>query len=150
MTIAQTGAATFSNNVGIGGASLGDILHIMRNGAGSYAAMRVTNSSSTADYYVGVGGSGVANTPLRNNAYIMNAAASGLALGTSDAVRMFITSDGNVGIGITTPTRQLHVAAAGATLRVGPDYPAVGGGTDRDFIDIKADGSNSQIIAPNE
>ena len=119
-SVASTGAATFSSSVGIGGPSLGDILHIMQNGTTSYAAMRVTNTSSTADIYVGIGGSEVANTPLRNNAYIMNAAASGLAFGTSDAVRMFITSAGNVGIGSTAPTSRLTViAAAGAgALRV--------------------------------
>ena len=102
LTIASTGAATFSGNVGIGGPSLGDVLHIMRNGTTSYSAMRVTNTSSTADVYFGIGGSAVANTDLRNNAYVMNAAASGLAFGTSDAVRMFINSAGNVGIGTTS------------------------------------------------
>ena len=113
LTIANTGAATFSNNVGIGGPSLGDVLHIMRNGTTSYAAMRVTNTSSTADVYFGNGGSAVANTDLRNNAYVMNAAASSLVFGTSDAVRMTITSGGNVGIGMTAPN---NYSLSGATV----------------------------------
>jgi hypothetical protein len=118
LTIADTGAATFSSSVGVGGTSLGDILHIIRNGTTSYTAMRVTNTSSTADAYFGIGGSAVTNVDLRNNAYVMNAAASGLAFGTSDAVRMFITSGGNVGIGTASPTNPLHVETTGGDLGI--------------------------------
>ncbi len=89
-------------NVGIGTPSPADKLHIANNGTGAYSAALWTNSNSTANLYVGVGGSAVLNTGLQNNAYIINAAASGLAFGTSDAVRMFITSGGNVGIGTTS------------------------------------------------
>ena len=106
-----TGAGKFSSSVGIGGPSLGDILHIMRNGTTSYAAMRVTNSSSTADVYFGIGGSAVGNVDLRNNAYVMNSGASSLAFGTSDAVRMTITSGGNVGIGTTDIVTKLSVSS---------------------------------------
>lgn len=123
-SVASTGAATFSGNVGIGGPSLGDILHIMRNGTSSYAAMRVTNTSSTADVYFGNGGSAVANTDLRNNAYVMNAAASSLVFGTSDAVRMTITSGGDVCIASTAPIstrRELRIGgnAAGSRISMG-------------------------------
>ena len=55
-----------------------------------------------------------------------------------------------VGIGITNPTRQLHVAEANAVLRVGPDYVAINSSTDRDYIDLIAGGTTSQIVAPNE
>ena len=85
-----------SGNVGIGTPSPADTLHVVRNGAGSYTAALWTNTSSTANLYVGVGGSGVANTPLRNNAYVMNASASDLILGTSDNERMRITSGGEI------------------------------------------------------
>ena len=145
--IANTGAATFSSNVGIGGPSLGDILHIMRNGTSSYAAMRVTNTSSTADMYVGIGGSEVANTPLRNNAYIMNAAASGLAFGTSDAVRMTITSGGNVGIGTTAPTIPLQVNKAGTINSIMTQ--TVFSVADSNGWNLGSDGTNALIGVTN-
>jgi hypothetical protein len=89
-----SGNQTISGTLGVGGTSLGDVIHVIRNGTTSYAATRTTNSSSTADMYVGVGGSDVANTPLRNNAYVMNTAASSLCFGTSNAVRLTIASTG--------------------------------------------------------
>jgi hypothetical protein len=107
----QLGVFKNSGNIGIGVTNPGDMLHINKNGTSSYAAIRITNTNSTADYYIGVGGSGVANTPLQNNAYIMNAAASGLAFGTSDTVRMFINSSGLVGIGTTSPSQKLSVGS---------------------------------------
>lgn len=107
-------SATFSTSIGIGsGTNSNDILHIIKSGITTYAAMRVNNNNSTAELYVGVGGSAVANTTLQNNAYIMNAGASGLALGTSDIVRMFITTSGNVGIRNNNAYSPLTVTGAG-------------------------------------
>jgi hypothetical protein len=63
---------------------------------------------------------------------------------------MRILETGKVGIGISNPTRELHIAAPNATLRVGPDYPVLNSSTDRDYIDIIAGGSQSIISAPNE
>ena len=109
----STGAATFSSYVQIGGTTGSDRLNIENSGTTSYCAMRVIHNNATAQFYVGIGGSAVANTALQNNAYLMNAAASSLCLGTSDAVRMTITSGGNVLIGTATDTggdRRLQVA----------------------------------------
>jgi hypothetical protein len=114
-TFNATGAATFSSSVtasgngSFGGTTGADRLNIEKSGTTSYCAMRVIHNNSTADFYVGIGGSAVGNATLQNNAYLMNAGASGLALGTSDAVRMFITSGGNVGIGTSSPNYLLHV-----------------------------------------
>jgi len=90
-------------NVGIGTTSPTDSLQIYKSGAGVYNSIRFTNPNSTADFYVGIGGSSTANSSLRNNAYIYNAAASALIFGTSDAERMRIDSSGNVGIGTASP-----------------------------------------------
>jgi hypothetical protein len=100
--VRNDGVSTFTGNVGIGTYSPADKLHVANNGTNAYSAALWTNSNSTANLYVGVGGSGVANTGLQNNAYVLNAAASALVLGTSDTERMRITSGGNVLIGTTT------------------------------------------------
>jgi len=63
---------------------------------------------------------------------------------------MRILETGKVGIGISNPTRELHLGVANAVLRVGPDYVVLNGSTDRDYIDLIAGGSQSIIAAPNE
>jgi hypothetical protein len=134
------------SNVGIGVTNPGDILSINKSGASSYAAIRITNANSTADYYVGIGGSGVANTSLQNNAYVMNAAASGLAFGTSDTVRMLINSSGLVSIGTTSPLTSL-----GKTLTVigtGIFQNSAGGGSYNENLRLnRSSGNNYASIA---
>jgi hypothetical protein len=87
-----------------------DRVRVNNDGTTSYSTVNITNANSTANMYVGVGGSNVANGNLRNNAYVWNAAASDLLLGTSDTERMRITSTGLVGIGTTAPTAALTVS----------------------------------------
>jgi hypothetical protein len=94
--VRNDGVSTFTGNVGIGTFSPSEKLHVANNGTGAYSAALWTNSNSTANLYVGVGGSGVANTGLQNNAYVLNAAVSALVLGTSDTERMRITSGGEL------------------------------------------------------
>ena len=65
-------------------------------------------------------------------------------------VNMTILGDGNVGIGTVNPQNDLHVDGAGATLRVGPYYPAIDSSTDRDFILLEAGGILSKITTTNE
>jgi hypothetical protein len=98
-------------NVGIGTTSPSDFaaLTLVKNGASNYSAVACGNSNSTATLFVGVGGSSVANTALRNNAYLLNASNSDLIFGTNDTERMRITSGGNVGIGTSSPAERLHV-----------------------------------------
>jgi hypothetical protein len=87
---------TSGGNVGIGTSNPSAPLQINKDGASEYSALRFSNANSTANFFVGVGGSSVANTSLRNNAYVLNAAATDLILGTSDTERMRITSGGDL------------------------------------------------------
>jgi hypothetical protein len=59
---------------------------------------------------------------------------------------------GNVGFGTLTPTGSnmsnlLHLNGANAVLRVGPYYST---GGDRDFVEIKADSTDTKVTSPNE
>ena len=87
---------TSGGNVGIGTSAPDDKLHVVTNGTTAYGSMHLTNSNSEASLYLGVGGSSVANTALRNRAYVMNSTASDLVLGTSDAARVIIRDDGYI------------------------------------------------------
>ena len=69
----------------------------------------------------------------------------------AQTLKFHIADDGNsfackVGIGIAIPCATLHVAGAGATMRLGPYYAD----TDRDYLFFEAGGTNSQIITRNE
>lgn len=75
-----------------------DKIRINNDGTAAYSTVNMTNANSTANMYVGVGGSAVANTSLQNNAYVWNAATSALVLGTNDVERMRIYSGGGVRI----------------------------------------------------
>ena len=61
--------------------------------------------------------------------------------------RMRLTGAGKLGIGTNSPTANLEVGGAGATLRVGPRYPS---GGDRDFVDLIANGTDSKVLSNNE
>jgi hypothetical protein len=131
---------TSAGNVGIGTTSPSDTLHLERNGAGIYNSTRYTNTSSTANFYVGVGGSGVANGSLQNNAYIYNAGASALIFGTNDTERMRITSGGNVGIGTTSPADKLTIVGTGSYTGISIDTGSTTGGA---YIAMKQNGVSS-------
>lgn len=75
-----------------------DKVRINNNGTASYSTVNITNANSTANMYVGVGGSAVANTSLQNNAYVWNAANSSLVFGTNDAERMRIKAGGVINL----------------------------------------------------
>jgi hypothetical protein len=116
LTITSTG------NVGIGTTSPLARLHVYENGAGVYTLLRINNDNSTANFHIGVGGSGVANSSLQNNAFVWNVGNSATIFGTNDTERMRITSGGNVGIGNTTPGEKLTVNGKGYFV---PYLPAV-------------------------
>ena len=62
-----------------------------------------------------------------------------------------ILASGNVGFNTTSPTGSratnlVHVAGSNAVLRVGPWFST----DDRDFVEIRADGANTNVYSPNE
>jgi len=102
--------------------------------------------SGTSQSYIkgiGAGNSGVSQLIFGT------AGASG---DTAATERMRITSAGYVGIGTTSPTGSgspsnlLHLAGSTAVLRVGPYFTT----SDRDFIELQADGANTKVYSPNE
>jgi hypothetical protein len=72
-----------------------------------------------------------------NNGFIFRGAAA-----SSYAERLRITSAGNVGIGTTSPSRALHVNAAGDHLKLTTATTGTGAG---DGFDIKVNASTSQV-----
>ena len=114
---------TSGGNVGIGTPSPSAPLQINKDGASEYSALRFSNANSSANFFVGVGGSSVSNTSLRNNAYVLNAAATDLILGTSDTERMRITSGGVVAINnqVANTAYALGIKITGTTIRNGID-----------------------------
>ena len=88
---------------------------------------------------------------LISSDYMSGGAYLPLSLSARENASDFVlTTSGKLGLGVANPLRELHIAAAGAVLRVGPDYPTMNSSTDRDFIELRADGTTSQILAPNE
>jgi hypothetical protein len=81
-------------NVGIGTTNPLAQLHVYGNGAGVYTLLRINNDNSTANFHIGVGGSGVPNGVLQNNAFVWNVGNSATIFGTNDTERMRIGSDG--------------------------------------------------------
>jgi len=120
LTIASTGAATFSSSVTAGGLvtinkqNEGLILTAGTNTDASYMSTRANNS--TGWLIIGSQGS-VANYIQTgtgaNESAITTVGAYALALGTNQTERMRITSGGNVSIGNTNNTYKLDVTGTG-------------------------------------
>lgn len=100
---------TSTGNVGIGTISPGSKLAISDNGTGL-----VFINAASGEFNLGLL-AGVGST----DAYVYQRANAAMIFGTNNTERLRITGAGNVGIGETTPTSRLHVAAAsGAVLKV--------------------------------
>jgi hypothetical protein len=141
-------------------ACLAQRLIIDKNGT-----IRVNNLGGSTNYKFGVAGSAYINGSNNKGLFITDNAAYASIVGLNSAIsaynpielrasgtdyQLYLATNGNVGIRTCSPTKDLHVCGGGAVLRVGPDYFVANGSTDRDYIDLIADGSTTQIISPNE
>jgi hypothetical protein len=88
-----------SGNLGIGETSLTERITARKDGPAVYCTIQAKNANSTALLNIGVGGSTVGNTPLRNNAYVVNGGNSALLFGTNDTERARIPDVGGMVVG---------------------------------------------------
>ena len=96
-----------NGNVGIGTTDPEVIHHVStKDGATKYAVTRFTADSQQFD--IGVGGSNVQVSGLRDKFYIYD--------GTNNGVVLVIDSAGNVGIGTASPAARLGVVGSGSSL----------------------------------
>jgi len=110
---AASGSLTTTGNVGIGTTSPANKLHIY--GADGLSYIRWTSDVATTGARIGYNGTEFRIDQQQN---------ADIALRTNGSERMRITSAGNVGIGTTNPTYQLHVSSSTAALGV---YERAGG-----------------------
>ena len=91
------------------GGGTAKVLHVHSPNANAWAVTKYTNTTS------GTGnGDGTVVGHIGSDAYLFNYESGGVHLGTSGGTKMFIKSDGNVGIGETNPQYQLHLAKSGS------------------------------------
>ena len=107
LTIASTGAATFSSSVTATQAFLSGTSSITSNDQGVVRFKMVNTGGATASGYALVAG-------------VANESQDGFSIYdyTNSKTRVTLTSTGNVGIGTTSPDSLLHLAATQGTLKI--------------------------------
>ncbi|MBK7150100.1 MAG: collagen-like protein [Bacteroidetes bacterium] len=132
-------------NIGIGTTTPSSLLSIQRDnvGASELSVRDNTPSGSAATYHLndaglilqfGINGS-THSSP--NNAFIWQNSANGIRFGTAGTERMFITGAGDIGIGTSAPTTQLH--STGGVRFEG--LPGVG-----DYVGVDVNGNLSRVV----
>jgi hypothetical protein len=127
-----------SGNVGIGTASPGAQLEVSRSSTSGYSTFRLSNSGASGKTYeIGVGGNAAA-AGYANNLYFYDSTAS--------AIRMVLDTSGNVGIGTSSPSGRLAVAATGgAGLIVGQSNDNFYASTNHRFYDLSYTNERARI-----
>lgn len=117
LVVAQTNTFPSSGNVGIGTLSPNSILEIKSTGAGNQ--LRIWDHSWPDDSYVGFGIYGASQSAeVASFGYryrIGGSTNSGIQFGTSASPLMTLLTNGNIGIGTTSPSGQLDIFNTGTT-----------------------------------
>jgi hypothetical protein len=136
---------TSQGKVGIGTTTPSTPLHVLSSGSDQ---LRLQNTSSTTkgpyiSLYHSTARIGYIGFPNNDDLYLKNESSAGhIYLSTNNTTRMFVKSNGNVGIGTTSPSSTLHVAGAltiksgsylagylyGASTSAGAGFNVVGSG----------------------
>lgn len=112
--VAPTGGATPGEGIRV---------HGIASGVGNQSYMSFTNSSGTRTGYVGDGSTG-------DNAIFLNADSGDIVLNTAAGRAVNVKSDGNVGIGTTTPGARLGIETNGpGSVLIGGQNTGSGGRT---------------------